>query len=345
MYFGVEVDAGHHLWRQRFPKGEPEQITSGPTEEDGVAVSPDGRSLITSIGMRQSAVWIRDERGERAVSSEGYVPPVIQAGLFGALPKFARDGKSLFYLRRASPEATMELWRMDLELARTQNVAPGLSMLEYDISNDANEVVFSTQPSAKESQLWLATLDRSSPPKLISSSGETSPHFGPDGQILYRLSDGRTHYLARMKRDGSVRSHVAAYPIGNIQTISTDRRWVVAITPKLDAIGGVSMAVPIDGSPPRRICAGVCRVAWAPDGKFLYVAFSSADKTVAIPIPPGEMFPNLPTSGIRGFDEAVAFAGSRVIDGYDIAPGPDPSVVAYVKTTVHRNLFRIPLRK
>src|SRR4030095_9759873 len=164
-------------------------------------------------------------------------------------------------------------------------------------------------------------------------------------QILYRLSDGKTHYLARMKRDGSERSHIAAYPIGNVQTISADRRWVVAITPRPDAIGGVSMAVPINGGPPRRICVGVCRVAWAPDGKFLYIAGSNADKTVAIPIPPGETFPNLLTSGIRGFDDAVAFPGSRVIDGYDIAPGPDPSVVAYVKTTVHRNLFRIPLRK
>ena len=39
MYFGVEVDGNHHLWRQRFPDGQPEQITSGPTEEEGVAVA------------------------------------------------------------------------------------------------------------------------------------------------------------------------------------------------------------------------------------------------------------------------------------------------------------------
>src|SRR5207248_2669132 len=138
--------------------------------------------------------------------------------------------------------------------------------------------------------------DRSSPPKLVASSGETSPHFGPHGQILYRLSDGKTHYLARMKRDGSGRAHVAVYPIGNIQTISPDRRWVVAITPKPDGKGGISMAVPIDGSPPRQICAGVCSVMWAPDGKFLYVAgrgasWGSADKTVALPIPTGDIFP------------------------------------------------------
>jgi Tol biopolymer transport system component len=348
MYFGVEVEGGQHLWRQRFPKGEPEQITSGPTEEEGVAVAPDGRSLITSVGMRQSAVWIRDARGERAVSTEGYAPPAWQAGRFGALPRFSRDGRSLFYLRRTSPEAAIELWSMDLESGKSQNLAPGLSMLEFEISDDGKEVVFSTQPSGKDLQVWIATLDRRSPPKLIASSGGTSPQFGPDGGILYRQSDGKTHYLARMNRDGSRGSRVSGYAIGNVQTISPDRRWVVAITPEPDGPGGVSMAVPIDGSPPRRICATVCRIMWAPDGRFLYVAGESApwrstDKTVALPIPPGETFPNLPASGIHGLDEAAAIPGSRVIDGYDIAPGPDPSVFAYVKTTVHRNLFRIPV--
>src|SRR5207245_8290592 len=74
MYFGVEVDSHHHLWRQKFPKGQPEQLTSGLTEEDGIAVAPDGRSLITSIGAQQGALWIHDAPGERALSAEGDVP-------------------------------------------------------------------------------------------------------------------------------------------------------------------------------------------------------------------------------------------------------------------------------
>jgi hypothetical protein len=222
-------------------------------------------------------------------------------------------------------------------------------MLEYDVSTDGNEVVFSTQPSGKASQLWLSTLDRSSSPKLIASSGETSPHFGPDGQILYRLSDGRTHYLAQMNGDGSGRAKVVPYPIGNVQTISPDRRWIVSIMPSPDGSGAGTMAVPVDGGPPRRICAGGCPVIWSPDGKFLYVAVermsrTSAGKTLAIPVPPGKTFPDLPASGILGLDDAAAFPGSRVIESWNISPGPDPSIYAYVKTTVHRNLFRIPLR-
>jgi Tol biopolymer transport system component len=115
MYFGVEVEGNHHLWRQRFPSGELEQVTSGPNEHQGIAMAPDGRSLITSIGIQLGAVWIHDASGERAVSSEGYVPTVPASGLFGTRPAFSRDGKLLYYLNRESPGAAVELWRADLE--------------------------------------------------------------------------------------------------------------------------------------------------------------------------------------------------------------------------------------
>jgi len=350
MYFGAEVEGNHHLWRQPFPKGEPEQITSGPIDAQGVAVTPDGRSLMTSIGMQQSAVWIHDARGERPISSEGHVPTVNRSGLFGTRPKFSRDGASLFFLRRTAPEASIELWRTNPESGKSENVAPGFSMLEYDVSTDENEVVFSTKPSGKATQLWLATLDRRSPPRLIASSGETSPHFGPDGQILYRLSDGRTHYLAQMNREGSARSKVVPYPIGNVLAISPDRRWIVAYAAWPDRGHMVTMAIPTGGGAPRRICpAANCWVSWAPDGKFLYTGVQRASrespgKTLVLPVPPGEMFPDLPDSGIRGLEDHVAdLPGARIINAYEMAPGPDPSVFAYVKTTVHRNLFRIAL--
>ena len=110
------------------------------------------------------------------------------------------------------------------------------------------------------------------------------------------------------------------------------------------------MATPIGGGAPRRICEGVCPAAWAPDGKFFYVgvtksSLTSLGKTVAIPIPPGEALPKLPASGIRGLEDVSAFRDARLIDGWGFSPGPDPSIFAYVKTTVHRNLFRIPLRE
>jgi DNA-binding winged helix-turn-helix (wHTH) protein/Tol biopolymer transport system component len=351
MYLGVETDGNRHLWRQRFPKEKPERITVGPADEEGLAVAPDGRSLITSIGMQQSAVWVHDSGAEHALSSEGYVPTLIESGLFGTIPKFTQDGTFLFYLRRVSPEGAIELWRTNLENQKSENVVPGFSTLEYDVSTETNEVVFSTQPAGKATQLWIAAIDRRFSPKLISSSGDTSPHFGRDNSIHYRLSDGTTHHLARMNRDGSNRSKVADYPIGNVQTISPDRRWIVAFVPPVD--GGLyltTLAIPTEGGSPKRICVRAnCTVNWSPDGKFLYVGVerksrTSQGKTLVIPVPPGQMFPELPETGIRGLADGSALRGARVLEGWNIAPGPSPSVFAYVKTTVHRNLFRIPLR-
>ena len=347
MYFGAEVEGNHHLWRQRFPDGQPEQITAGPTEEEGVAVAPDGRSLITSIGMRQSAVWLHDARGDRPLSSQGDVPYFLTNGLFGSFPVFSRDGKSLFFLKSESPGAPTELWRADVASEKSERMLPGISVLEFDISDDAKEVVYSMQPPGKPLQLWVGTLDRSSPHQLISTSGEASPHFGRDGLIVYRSFDGTNHYLEQVNRDGSGRSRVVPYPIGNIFFMSPDRRWITTAATMPDGISGL-YAVPVAGGAPRRICAG-CFAIWAPDGKFLYVwvqkpSLGDPGKTRVFPLQPGEMLPRLPPSGMPASDDPGLFPGSYLIDAFGISPSPDPSVYAYVKSTMHRNLFRIPLR-
>jgi hypothetical protein len=133
-------------------------------------------------------------------------------------------------------------------------------------------------------------------------------------------------------------------PIIDLYNISPDRRWVVAGVPSGDR--RPTVAIPLGGGPPRRICSGYCPVIWAPDGKFLYVGIAPASqtsrgKTIAIPIAPGDTLPQLPASGIRDIGTESAIPGSRVIEAWNISPGPDPSVFAYVKTTVHRNLYRI----
>jgi DNA-binding winged helix-turn-helix (wHTH) protein/Tol biopolymer transport system component len=338
MYFSAEVDSSSHLWRQRFPGGQPEQITYGPTEEEGVALAPDGRSLITSIGLRESAVWIHDKRGDRALSSIGRAIP--------SSTRFSSDGRLLYYLmRHDSPASSSELWRRDLESGKSEAVLPGISMMEYDISADGKQVVFSTQPPGKASQLWLVHLDGSSPPTLIASGGERAPHFGADAQVMFQFTDGKANYIGQIKKDGSERSKLMPYPISDLGSISPDRRWVLADVPLANE--NAIMAIPIGGGSSRRVCT-YCPADWAPNGKFFYVGLASNSqtnrgKTLAIPVPEGEMLPSLPSSGISGREDAKAFPGARLLDAWFISPGPDPSIFAYVKTTWHRNLYRIPI--
>jgi hypothetical protein len=252
-------------------------------------------------------------------------------------------------MRRDSPASATELWRTHLGSGKSEAVLPGVSIEDYDLSSDGTEVVFSTtNPSGKASELWLAPSDRSSVPRMIARINGRWSHFGPDGQVLFQWNDGQANYLARMRKDGSQQSKVVPFPVGNIYSISPDRRWMAVGLPLPDRSTGAVVAIPTGGGDPRRICAGFCPAAWAPDGKFLYVGVepgsrTSPGKTAVIPLPPGEPLPKLPPSGIRGLGDARALFGARFIDGYRISPGPDPSVFVYMKTTMHRNLFRLQL--
>ncbi|HZQ55926.1 MAG TPA: winged helix-turn-helix domain-containing protein [Bryobacteraceae bacterium] len=360
MYFAASVDGNSHLWRQHFPAGKLDQITFGPTQESGIAMAPDGKSLITSIGTQQSALWIHDFRGDRPLSSEGYLASAFDRHVasedgFFSYPSFSSNGKHLYYLlRRQSPGSASELWRMDIDSGESALVLPGFSIREYDISSDEREVVFRTQPSGERSQLWLARLDRSSAPRWLAGSEEAAaPRFGPHGEVLFRWRNGETNYLARMNRDGSARAKVIAYPITTLENISPDRRWVITITrPDYEADNSPALipevAVPVLGGSPRRVCPGPCAVAWSPDQKWFYVGVVPASrtdpgKTIVLPIPPGQSLPNLPAAGIGSLEEGLAVPGARIIEQPEVFPGTGFGTYVYVKTTVHRNLFRIPL--
>jgi len=344
MYFTASVEGRSHLWRQRFPGGPPEQITFGPTEEDGVAVEPQGRALITSVGVHESSIWIHDTEGDRQLSSEGEVAPGW------APPSFSQNDSILYYLLRHGPDDPgTELWRTLLDSGRSEAVFPGVFMLAYDVSPDGRQVVYSTATPAGKNQLWLAPVDRSSPPTRVGDIGGTLPHFGAHGEILFRLAEGNSNYLERMNADGSGRSKVVPYPIIEIQSISPGRRWIMAMVPASPGDKGPApMAIPLDGGPPRRMCASYCTPVWASSGKFLFIAVEASSRmspgrSLAIPVGPGESLPSFPAAGIELGAEAGVVPGSQSVPRDDLVPGRDPAHYAYVNTTTHRNLYRITL--
>ena len=188
-------------------------------------------------------------------------------------------------------------------------------------------------------------MDRSSTPKRIGSSGEVSPRFGPEGQVVFQWSDGRANYLLSMNKDGSGRAKASDEPIGELFGVSPDRRIAVVGRASPDVH---TAAVTIGGTVKRKICKGYCPVAWDPSGKFLYVGVQpnssvATGKTAVIPIPAQESLPELPEHGLDGLESARSLHGVQFVDGYEISPGPSPDVFAYMKQTVHRNLMQVRL--
>lgn len=343
MYFTAWVEGHSHIWRQHFPEGKPEQITFGPTEEDGIAVEPEGRALITSVGVHESSLWIHDERGERPLSSEGEVVG------WSSPPAFSPDASVIYYLLRRGESSDAELWRTVVDSGKSDAVFSGISMIEFDISPDGKQVVYTTAARDGTRQLWIAPVDGSLPAMKVNVSDVRSPHFGAGGQILVQRTEGNKNYLEQINSDGSHRSKIFPYPVGEFQSVSPGRRWVTAEVPRAPDTGlPAIMAIPLAEGAPQRICAPTCGTSWSTDGKFLFVSVEDSSRTspgrsLAIPVGPGEGLPDLPVGGIAPLAAPSVVQGAESVGRGALVPGKDPAHYAWVNIAVHRNLYQISL--
>jgi len=334
MYFSVNAGDVSRLWRQRFPDGIPEQITFGPTDEEGIALSADGRSLITSIGRRQSAIWMHDSNGERPLSTEG----------FAFAPRLSYDGTHLYFLRRSDPTSTTtELRSIDLRSGNSDTLLPGVSIRDFDVSNDGRDIVFSTAAGG-ESQILIAPIDRHQAPALIARGGD-AVSFGPNDDVVFRSLGAQTNTLMRVPRSGGPPTPIFA-PILDKAGVSPDGQWAfVAISEPGKPTSVESVVVPVNGGATVKVCSQLCYGRWSHDGRYLYLYPWSGRLSrtwIAVPIPAGRSLPAFAKSGID-LDHLEVLSGTQVIRQEEVAPGPTPSTYAFVKAETSRNLYRIPL--
>lgn len=349
MYFSADAGGGFHIWRQRFPSGEAEQVTFGATQEEGIAIAPDGRSFITSIGEEQSAVWLHDSEGERPISSEGYA----------YVPALSPDDGKLYYLARAEASKAVvsgELWALDLRTGKRARLFPGILMTRYDLSSSGSQVVFSRDEGERRSSLWLAPLEGDLPPRRLATRDAFRPLFGPgDTTIFFLRREGEGNRIYRVAADGTGARRVMAEPVISLQSVSPDGHWVVAWVASAAQRGegtGTVKAFPTDGGSPRPICTD-CSVSssfpivrWSRDQRSFYFASHAVPgmrggKTFVVPVAAGQALPDLPAEGIRSEADLLALPGVRMVEQTDIAPGSNPSIYAFSRTLTHRNLYRL----
>jgi eukaryotic-like serine/threonine-protein kinase len=351
MYLSVNAGSGFHIWRQPFPDGGPESVTSGATEEQGLSFAADGRSLVTSVGESQSTIWAHDSTGDRQATSEGYA----------YLPSFSGDGKRLYYLQRSatSPHfVSGELWVTDLSTGRRERLLPDFLMEHYDVSQDGKRVVFVSVDRTGHSPLWIAPVDASAPPRRLATLDAVRALFHPKGGVVFVGGEKGAPFLYRVRDDGSGFEKAMAEPVAFIYSVSPsgDAMALWTGTGGGASRGQGSVAVyPTRGGAPTLLCAGCATaggenrgvtpplVNWSGDGKLLYLHDAHSRWTYAIPLPAGRLLPPLPAAGLASFEEAANFPGARRIPNERAFMGADPARYAYPRVSTHRNLYRISL--
>ena len=342
VYLTANKNGQFHIWRQRFPDGDPEQLTFGPTTQEGIAMATDGKSLITAVGSQDSTVWLHDKQGDHQISSEGDA----------IAPSLSSDGKSLFYLMANGQTPGYELRVTDLTGDKTESLLPGYFIQAdffikgYSVSRDGKEVAFVKKDQSGHPSIWVAPTNRRSSPVRISSETaiEDSPFFLPDGDLVFRAIEGGSNFLYRMKADGTGRRKISDQRVFDTLSVSPDGRWFLAASQGPDQEHTAqATAFAVDGSTSVPVCLGYCHFIWDSTGKFAYLYFPSLHEgTYPLPVLPDTGLPKLPPAGIsRVEDLTSAKAGAPTLQTVESALSP--SVYAYTRQNTRRNLYRIPL--
>jgi Tol biopolymer transport system component len=298
---------------------------------------------VTSVGERLSSIWIRDARGERQITSQGYA----------FLPSFSSDGKRLHYLQRARANRRFvsgELWAIVLDTGRRERLLPDFLMEYYDIAADGNHIVFVSIDEAGRSPVWIATLDGSDPPRQLSSLYSVRALFGPTGDVVF--AGGQTKdslFLYRITADGKGLTKLVPNQVLFVYDVSPDGKWVSAWE------GNSVVIYATDGGSRRLICErcgtageenrGVTPplVKWSRDGKYLYFHTTESRATYVVALPPGQMVPSMPDGGFTSILEAARALGGKPIPDQRAFAGPDPSTYVFPRGAAHRNIYRVPI--
>jgi hypothetical protein len=110
----------------------------------------------------------------------------MRAGIDCSPPKDLRRShgyppteKRVYYLlQRTAASAIPELAVMDLETGKSDPVLPGFAIAQYRISRDDRDALIATTGKRDTRQIWLVSLDRRQPPRLLVEGGDR-PVFGP----------------------------------------------------------------------------------------------------------------------------------------------------------------------
>ena len=342
MYLTAKFDGVYHIWRQRLTGGEPIQVTSGLTEEEGIAFQPDGESFVTAVSLKNSSIWLSSAGKQRQISQiEGNA----------VYPKFTPDGAKVCYRvvkdvpssRTTTYRELGYLWIADLRSGRSRSLA-GFPVHDYDISPDGSQVVMEADDRDHKPRLWLTPIDGSSPPRMIPDVEGRQAVFGPGGEIIFRRIEGQSGFAYIVQQDGTGLRRAVSQAVLAVTGASPDGRWIQGWAQLPGSRVPEVQLFSRTGGPPLLLGSSMWW-RWSHDGRILWMQGGpiAEGRGYMIPLAPGEIVPPVPADGFRFEEQVARLPGARRIDAIG-APGPALDTYAFERRTIERNLYRIPIR-
>lgn len=260
------------------------QITSGNTEGAlGLAWTPDGRIIYSSIASGRWDIWIMQPDGTNQKQL------TFNAGS-NRMPTVSSDGRYIVFV--SDRTGTDHIWRMDIDGGNPKELTHTDGDVSPTISPDGKWVVYTSWTSSTQA-LWKVSLEGGEP-VLILNKQLPSPSFSPDGKSI------ASSYWDDQSEPQQWRVAIVSFPEGQIvKTLDMptsavteggifSMRWTPdgrALT-HIDNRGGVSniWRLPVDGSKPTALTdfkqERIFSFGWSSDGRQLAVARGRSNSDV-----------------------------------------------------------------
>ena len=172
----VQGESAFDLWTVRLADpSRPTRVTSAmrrDTTLGGIAWTPDGKIVHSSIGPDGLDLWIRDPDG-------GNSRQLTQGSGLNAAPSVSPDGKRIYFASNRS--GAFHIWRIDLNGGNLTQVTDGDGEWQPVVSRDGRWLVYVSRETGYYYEARRVPLDGGQSERITRDLTLQSPVLSPDG--------------------------------------------------------------------------------------------------------------------------------------------------------------------
>lgn len=246
----VQLSARFGLWSlPAFDSTRAAQVNSGKIANSGVAWTPDGKIVFSSVEDGGPDVWIADATG----ANRHQVTNKADSNYDVAV---SRDGRYIVFSSDRGG-GNYHVWRMDSNGGNPLRLTSGLSEELPAISPDGRWVVY-TSSDPRKPGVWKTSIDGGEPVRLIEHA--IGAQVSPDGKLVacFLLSDPNPPQLAIIPFEGGAPIKTFALQNTALSTSAPPTiRWsnddrAILYSSILNNVGNI-WSQPIEGGKPTKV--------------------------------------------------------------------------------------------
>lgn len=272
----ADSQSGPQIWHLSYPGGETRRITNDLNYYQGVSLTADARSFVTTQSDQLLNIWVSKDGNPR----HGEELEFTVGGVFGSLLglSWTPDGKIVY---ASNESGNSDIWVVTRDgKNKKQLTVDGHTDHSPVVSPDGKHIAFISK-RAEPAQVWRMDIDGSNQTQLTGGDFKDRPRWSHDGKWIVYTSQGTETGLWKIPSDGGEPIRLTDKRV-RFPAISPDGRLISFELFDDKTLRRVIAIMPFDGGPLMKTLEMTTTTRlwasqWSTDSSSLRFVDSSAD--------------------------------------------------------------------